>query len=421
MRNQTPGTGTAASSWRLYKDRGRDAFTAERYHDALGAYRSALAFSGIPDAERQVVLSNVVACRLKIGGPAMASAAVEEAKQCVALNDRWAKGHVRLASAYIAQGGHSNDACNSLQKALSLDPSNTTARTMLMKELRRDRVAMARPASADDDSNLPPEPSAPPMPDSHSPSSRTTAAPPEDIDPATGRPYSFHHQSNQAAAAAAAAADIDESPTMAERVQFSFARIVQWYYHDLSDDGRTLVKVLLGLLVLYVGMGGRFGLDSLFSDGEEHNRGHYDYGSAYDRFYGRAGGDTGAGAAAGAGAGAGASSNYAGSGARGYGYDRAYGEGGRNTYDPYEYVPRGRGGGGRSNSYHIPNLFDGSPLSIAVLMIFGCTCHYFGINPFHALWMLNIFTGNRGRGMHRMGMMGMGYGMMNGMRRRRGG
>ena len=417
MRNQTPGTGTAASSWRLHKDRGRDAFTAESYHDALSACRSALAFSGIPDAERQVVLSNVVACRLKIGGPAMASAAVEEAKQCVALNDRWAKGHVRLASAYIAQGGHSNDACNSLQKALSLDPSNTTARTMLMKELRRDRVAMVRPASPDDDSNLPPEPSAPPMPDSHSSSSRTTAAPPEDIDPATGRPYSFHHQSNQAAAAASAeaVADIDESPTMTERVQFSLARIVQWYYHDLSDDGRALVKVLLGLLVLYVGMGGRFGLDSLFSDGREHNRGHYEYGSAYDRFYGRAGAD------AGATAGNGASSNYAGNGARGYGYDHAYGGGGRNAYDSYEYVPHGRENGGRRNSYHVPNLFDGSPLSIAVLMIFGCTCHYFGINPFHALWMLNIFTGNRGRRMHRMGMMGMGYGMMNGMRRRRGG
>ena len=400
-----PAPGTApASSWRECKDRGRDAFNAERYHDALSAYRSALAFSGIPDAERQVVLSNVVACRLKLGGPAMASAAVEEAKQCVALNDRWAKGHVRLASAYIAQGGHSNDACNSLQKALSLDPSNTTARTMLMKELRRDRVA--RPASADDgDSNFPPEPSAPPMPSSYSSSSATTAAPAEDIDPATGRPYSFHHQTNQAAAAAAA--DIDESPTMAERAQFSFARIVQWYYHDLSDDGRTLVKVLLGLLVLYVGMGGRFGLETLFSDGSEHNRGHYDYGSAYDRFYGRAGGDIGAGA--GARAGAGASSNYASDGARGYGYDRAYGGGGRNTYDPYEYVPRGRGAnGGRSHYYHIPNLFDGSPLSIAFLLLFGCTCHYFGINPFHALWMLNIFTGNRGRGMHRMGMMGMG-------------
>ena len=393
-------------SWREYKDRGRDAFNAERYDDALGAYRSALAFSGMPDAERQVVRSNVVACRLKIGGPEMASAAVEEAKQCVALNDRWAKGHVRLTSAYIAQGGHSNDACNSLQKALSLDPSNTTARTMLMKELRRDRVARSEPAGDDSNFSPEPEPSAPPMPSSYpsSAGSARTSAQPEDMNPATGRPYSFHHQTNQAAAAAA---DIDESPTMAERFQFSFARIVQWYYHDLTDDGRTLVKVLLGLLVLYVGMGGRFGLDSLWSDGSEHNRGHYDYGSAYDRFYDRAG----------------ASSSYSGDGSRGYGYDRSYRGDGRNTYDPYEYVPRGRGGGGggRSNSYHVPNLFDGSPLSIAVLMIFGFTCHYFGINPFHALWMLNIFTGNRGRGMHRMGMMGMGYGMMNGMRRRRGG
>mmetsp|Transcript_23640 Transcript_23640/g.68057 ORF Transcript_23640/g.68057 Transcript_23640/m.68057 type:complete len:212 (+) Transcript_23640:3-638(+) len=207
----------------------------------------------------------------------------------------------------------------------------------------------------------------------------------------------------------------------AERFQFSFARIFQWYYHDLSDDGRTLVKVLLGMLVLYVGMGGRFGLDSLFGGGDEHNRGHYEYGSAYDKFYDRAGAGT-SGSTGGS-----ASSAYTGGSAggstHGYGHGagQGYGGSGRNTYDPYEYVPRGRSGGS-GNSYHVPNLFDGSPLSIAVLLIFGFTCHYFGINPFHALWMLNIFTGNRGRGMHRMGMMGMGYGMMNGgMRRRRGG
>ena len=397
MRNQTAST--SASTWREFKDRGRDAFNAERYHDALSAYRSALAFPSVPDAERQVCLSNVVACRLKIGGPAMASAAVEEAKQCVAINDRWAKGHVRLASAYIAQGGHSNDACNALQKCISLDPSNTTARTMLMAELRRDRVAR----SAGDEGS-----------GAAAGAAGGTAASAEDIDPSTGQPYSSQYRSNQTAAAAA---DIDESPTMAERVQFSFTRIVRWYYHDLTDDGRTLMKVLLGLVVLYVGMGGRFGLDSLFGGGDEHNRGNYEYGSAYDRFHGRAG----------AGTSDSASSAYTSGGTEGstHGYGHGAGQGyggtGRNTYDRYEYIPRGRSGGG-GNSYHVPNLFDGSPLSIAVLLIFGVTCHYFGMNPFHALWMLNIFTGNRGRGMNRMGMMGMGYGMMNGgMRRRRGG
>ena len=418
MRNQTAST--SASTWREFKDRGRDAFNAERYHDALSAYRSALAFPSVPDAERQVCLSNLVACRLKIGGPAMASAAVEEAKQCVAINDRWAKGHVRLASAYIAQGGHSNDACNALQKCISLDPSNTTARTMLMAELRRDRVARsagdegpgaAAGAAAPSVGSGFPEPSAPPMPTSSSAAAGTTASA-EDIDPSTGQPYSSQYRSNQTAAAAAA--DIDESPTMAERAQFSFTRIVRWYYHDLTDDGRTLMKVLLGLVVLYVGMGGRFGLDSLLSGGGEHNRGNYEYGSAYDRFHGRAG----------AGTSDSASSAYTSGGSThdyGHGAGQGYGGTGRNTYDQYEYVPRGRSGGG-GNSYHVPNLFDGSPLSIAVLLIFGVTCHYFGMNPFHALWMLNIFTGNRGRGMNRMGMMGMGYGMMNGgMRRRRGG
>ena len=57
--------------------------------------------------------------------------------QCIALNPNWSKAHIRLASAYIAQGDHSNDACQALQRALSLDPSNKVARQMLVNELRR--------------------------------------------------------------------------------------------------------------------------------------------------------------------------------------------------------------------------------------------------------------------------------------------
>jgi hypothetical protein len=48
------------------------------------------------------------------------------------------------------------------------------------------------------------------------------------------------------------------------------------------------------------------------------------------------------------------------------------------------------------------------------LAAFAYICHRTGINPFHAIWMLNRLTGNRHRGVgiNRMGMYGMGYGMV---------
>merc|ERR1719469_528073 len=92
----------------------------------------------VPSSEREILLSNIVACRLKIGGKDMAAAAVEDAKHCIRLNDKWAKGYVRLASSYIVLGGHSNDACNALQNAIRLDPTHSIARKMLVQQLRRD-------------------------------------------------------------------------------------------------------------------------------------------------------------------------------------------------------------------------------------------------------------------------------------------
>lgn len=89
-------------------------------------------------------------------------------------------------------------------------------------------------------------------------------------------------------------------------------------------------------------------------------------------------------------------------------YDSAYG-----TRDDHGYYNGRRDRG--TSSLHLPDLFDGSWPSIIILCAGGYACHYFGINPFHAIWMLNMMAGNRGRGrgMRNMGMMGMGYGMMN--------
>ena len=98
MRIPTP---PPATSWRTHKDRGKTHFSAGSYHEALEDYMSALNPSDDsdfddspppPSSDRQVLLSNCVACRLKIvtldGGfidaverRSMCAAALEEAKQ----------------------------------------------------------------------------------------------------------------------------------------------------------------------------------------------------------------------------------------------------------------------------------------------------------------------------------------------------
>lgn len=67
-----------------YKDQGKNHFERQEYAQALASYRAALSpefTTSPPRDEKQIILSNIVACRLKIGGAAMASAAIEEAKQ----------------------------------------------------------------------------------------------------------------------------------------------------------------------------------------------------------------------------------------------------------------------------------------------------------------------------------------------------
>lgn len=187
---------TVRRTWQQLKEEGRSYYNANQFEAALTSFRRASAMNASsappPQYERQIILSNIVACRLKIGGRAQTEAALEDARQvrrrthfycrsqwlpptcdfwllmciihilfvcillwlasqCIAVNDRWAKGHVRLASVYSAIG-RSNDACNSLQRSLQLDPSNQHARRMLTQELRRG-TASAGGGSADRSSN----------------------------------------------------------------------------------------------------------------------------------------------------------------------------------------------------------------------------------------------------------------------------
>jgi hypothetical protein len=92
------------TSWRESKDAAAEAYRAERWVNALDHYTSALdqlsSSSSKDDVQRrdevagrgggggrgvssdhQILLSNVIACRLKIGGTGMVEKAVEEAKK----------------------------------------------------------------------------------------------------------------------------------------------------------------------------------------------------------------------------------------------------------------------------------------------------------------------------------------------------
>jgi hypothetical protein len=88
MRHTSPSSSSSRlSSWTSHKLAGKDHFERGNYEEALTCYRSALNPEyNCPPAERQIILSNVVACRLKLGGPAQARAAVEDAKQVSVCN-----------------------------------------------------------------------------------------------------------------------------------------------------------------------------------------------------------------------------------------------------------------------------------------------------------------------------------------------
>lgn len=80
------------SDWSNDSDLGATSFSSQNYHEALRHYSNALeklhigeSSSGGDSTERkkqhQILLSNVIACRLKIGGDEMISRSIGEAKE----------------------------------------------------------------------------------------------------------------------------------------------------------------------------------------------------------------------------------------------------------------------------------------------------------------------------------------------------
>eukprot|EP00592_Proboscia_alata_P002649 CAMPEP_0194368994 /NCGR_PEP_ID=MMETSP0174-20130528/17249_1 /TAXON_ID=216777 /ORGANISM="Proboscia alata, Strain PI-D3" /LENGTH=422 /DNA_ID=CAMNT_0039145661 /DNA_START=1 /DNA_END=1265 /DNA_ORIENTATION=+ len=411
-----------STDWHTLKEEGRVHYSAGNYELALTSYRNALGGGNCPEYERQILLSNAVACRLKLGGMAQWEAALVDARQCVECNERWAKGHVRLASVYVAMG-RSNDACNALQRALQLDSTNQTARRLLTTELRRGTPSTSHHTHTTDGF---PEPSAPPMPvDPTGTAASSYAGPsnprntssdepnirpmdrtqrPDDIPPPTTSSNHNHttptNTSNSHSNTNTNTSnntfdgiDVDGDATLYQRLQFRFLKSIDWY-HSQPEDYQTVGKFLLGLLVLYVAFGGRFGLDSSWRE----SAGNYGQGNAYDRFHASQQRTATRG------------SPHSGTQRRGASYATpgsqfdsqntgAYSNAGYDSRSRYDDYDTNTYSNSRSSSSSIfPSLDEGSLLGMAVIAVVMYGAQRMGISPWQALMMLRAMTGRRGYG-----------------------
>jgi hypothetical protein len=330
---------------------------------------------------------------------------------------------MRLASAYIALGDHSNDVCNALQRVLQLDPGYPSARATLIRELRRGHAtanSSSQSGTNTSSNTTPPEPSAPPeFFDDHDYGSTTpdatrsaettgTSDRPQEPQPQEARnrvphnPYQDRQQQQPQP-------PLDDQISLQDRVLFYFHRSRMWYF-SLSDNYQTLLKVLIGFLLLYVAFGGRFGLEALGSNSSP-KRGNYQSGNAYDQYY------------------EGQRRSTTSETRRGeYQYSRNdntdrysstgsnYQHNGNNDYHSSSRQQQSsrRGGGAGGSSFHLPNLFDGSLQSMLILGGVFYVCHRNGINAMRILFFLNMMNG-RGRGRQGGGMFGYGRGMGGGM------
>ena len=282
------------SDWKLSREQGRSLFRQGDYVGALHAFQttlergrsSSVLLNRMSIQDEQITLSNVIACRLNIGGIDHARAAIEEAQECITLNPRWSKAHVRLASAYLCLGvcegdggndpsrrnRYSNDACNALQTALQHDPNNRTARQMLVQELRR-RDA---PGSDPHDRDPPINPNYRPPSSSFSTTSNSTSAFPvhmeeEDESPSTGEDGLSNSN-----------AEVNWITLLVSRVQNGAHKLQLWYM-TLSNDQRIALHTVLFLLFLYIGFGGRFGWESS-SPNHRKMMGNYGHDNVYEQY-----------------------------------------------------------------------------------------------------------------------------------------
>ena len=367
----------------LQKEKGDTFYRLGNYRKALEHYNAALCLldinfttstpirntSNSTKLDRQRILSNIVLCRLNIHEMEDGqqnqdqqieednlAEALKEAEECVELNKNWAKGHYRLGCVLAKMEGKSNDACNALQVCLRLDPGYREARNLMVKLLRQRDGTSGQGNQFERERNR--------TPANDNPTDSSANNPPHNA-------TSFDHQSQYRE-------DIDETLTMQERAMFHINRMCnysfekvndlhRWFYHDLDDTKRGLLIMGLTIVFLYVGFGGRFGLSS--SGSRRQYRGNYGADNAYN--------------------------NYNSQRNRHLNSDSPW----QSRYDHENDYSSYRNGNqqGRQQQYSSFHLFDGSVVSMGILLSVMYAAHtFFGINPFQLLWALRLMTGHGG-------------------------
>ncbi len=198
--------------------------------------------------------------------------------------------------------------------------------------------------------------------------------------------------------------------SISERFQYYLTKSVAWY-HSQSEDMQTILKVSFALVLLYVALGGRFGLEYVF---QKQQRGNYGRDNVYDRYNSAGSNSDRYGYASESSSSQGGNANRAQPRTESSGYndrsnprnDQYYSRYSHHDDEQY-YEPRQTRS--RSTTYHMPNLFDGSFTSMIILFAIGTICHRFGVNPFQIFWLLQAMQ-RGGRHYHGYGGFGGGFG-----------
>ena len=120
------------------------AFEQEDYERALDLWTQALAAdSASKDSHatrKKKILGSMVECRLKVGAAEQLQAALDDAHELLQMDSDDPNCRILLASVFLKMEHGSDKACKALEAALKLDPTNQTANTMLLREVRKRRA-----------------------------------------------------------------------------------------------------------------------------------------------------------------------------------------------------------------------------------------------------------------------------------------
>jgi tetratricopeptide (TPR) repeat protein len=159
------GTPEAIAEFRRLQEHGQVFYEEERFDAALQVWQQATELasaagwtctekyeSSVPTIlEQQKIRGSIATCLLKMG---QADKAGEEARRCIAMDDTWIKGHVRLAEA-LRQKGDVLEAMHAIDVAIHMEPDNASANQLADKLLQDYEGGRASPSSSRTDCEHP--------------------------------------------------------------------------------------------------------------------------------------------------------------------------------------------------------------------------------------------------------------------------